>query len=149
MTVPGFEQSHRITADIVVPENGAEGVIISNGGRGRMGGFVLYVKDDRLVYETNSIVLTSSMALPRGKVELAYEFLAESPKDISRYGASRGVGRLYINEQLGGEVKLTNFTPGQRGILDIGQNRVSPVSTAYKMPFKFTGRLDNVRVDLK
>ncbi|MBI4166863.1 MAG: arylsulfatase, partial [Acidobacteria bacterium] len=95
VTVPGFEQSHRITADIVVPENGAEGVIISNGGRGRMGGFVLYVKDDRLVYETNSIVLTSSMALPRGKVELAYEFLAESPKDISRYGASRGVGRLY------------------------------------------------------
>src|SRR5687768_2340385 len=61
-------------------------VIVSHGSRA--GGFVLYFKDDQVVYETvksrssaspiaSNEVLASSMPLPRGQVEFAYEYSKE------------------------------------------------------------------------
>jgi hypothetical protein len=44
-------RSQRIAADIEIPSQGAEGVIISQGSR--YAGFAFYVKDGRLVYETD------------------------------------------------------------------------------------------------
>jgi len=41
-------RSHRIVADLEIPANGAEGVIIAEGGR--YAGFTLYVKNGKLIY---------------------------------------------------------------------------------------------------
>jgi arylsulfatase len=44
--------AQRITATIEIPEGGAEGVILAEGGRG--GGFRLFIKKGRLDYAVNS-----------------------------------------------------------------------------------------------
>ena len=44
-------RSHAITADVVVPDDGAEGVLISQGSL--LGGWVLFAREGRLVYEHN------------------------------------------------------------------------------------------------
>ena len=147
---PRFDGSHRITADAVIPPSGAAGVILSEGTRS--GGFVLYVKGGRLIYENNTTtardVIVSDVAIPSGPIELAYEFHRETTP-VS------GTGRLYINGKLVGEAKLARVAwdvmggynmPGSFGI---GQAYGSPVSPAFELPFRFTGTLRRVRVELK
>lgn len=153
---PKFDRTHRITAQILVPEGGAEGVILSHGSR--WAGFALYVKDNHLVYENNATVfggqrdlIRSPQALPTGRIEVAYEFVrdeAASPK-----GRVSGAGRLYINQQLAGESGPLTLPPSGLmeflGTFNLGQARVSPVSIHFPMPFKFTGSLEKVTVQLK
>ena len=56
-SAPDFRPAHRIVANVVIPAGGAEGVIISNGSR--HGGFVLYIKDGRLVYDNSPLALVA------------------------------------------------------------------------------------------
>lgn len=154
-------RSHRITAEVEIPENGATGVLIAQGGR--HGGFTLYLKDGRVVYENNFFgkrrdVLVSSVALPKGKTRIDFEFVADAkkPSDNSpggRFGLfGGGVGRLSINGQPAGETRFATFG-GFRGsdteTLDVGEETGESVSLAYATPFRFTGVLDRVTVDLK
>ncbi len=172
LAAPDFLKSHRITADVTLPEGGAHGTILSYGGR--WGGFVLYVKDGRLVYESNvsgehHYVITSNIQMPPGKAVLAYEFTrddksnetnAEIPtelraKNVVRSGGGEGgvagVGRLYINGRLVGEKKLEidKHNAAFWGTFGVGRAFGSPVSQAYQLPFKFSGTLDQVKVELK
>ena len=145
---PGFKGSYRIIVDATIPPAGAEGVLVSDGSRA--GGFVLYLKGDRLVYENNVSgvdhnVLAAGIPLPRGKVELAYEFVQE--KGQGKH--SGGTGRLYINGQVVGEATFPVVGDPIFGTFDIGSAQTARVSTAYQMPFKFTGVIEDVRVESK
>lgn len=145
--VPDFSESHRITAKVVIPDTGAQGVIMANGSR--YGGFVLYVKDNHLVYESHSgdqrEKLTSTKALPRGTVVLAYEFARERPKDYAKSSSGDpGTGRLYVNGQLSAEAKQSAVAAW--GPLGIGRAWGSPVSSSFESPYKFTGTLKEVVV---
>ena len=82
--------------------------------------------------------------LPPGKVEAVYEFDREDESNLRK-----GTGRLYINGQMAGQGQTHGPTASIFGSFNIGQARVSPVSTAYSMPFKFTGTIAKVRVELK
>jgi len=73
-------KSHAVTAELEVPETGAQGVIVAQGGN--MGGWALYVHDGVLRYHYNFIGLlhsdvTAASPLPSGKhqarAELAYD----------------------------------------------------------------------------
>lgn len=151
---PDFSQSHRLEAQLEIPSGGAEGVILANGGR--HGGFALYVKDGRLVYENNikgesRDVITPNLSLPRGKVTIAYELVREedpSANTAKQNPTSSALLHLYINNRLAGEGRLARI--GQRmalsGSLGIGQAFGSPVSAHFKPPFEFTGTLNEVRV---
>ena len=144
---PSFTDSHRITADVVIPPDGAEGILVTLGSR--LGGFSLFVKDNHLVYDCNFYevehdVLTSTTPLPQGKVELVYEFTRDDPSKLRQ-----GNGRLYINGETAGEAKMHGPSAEAFGTFDIGQARISPVSPAYTLPFKFTGQIEKVRVELK
>jgi arylsulfatase A-like enzyme len=145
---PNFRLSHRITVNAIIPEDGAEGVLVSDGSRS--GGFVLYLKNNRLLYENNVSgfkrnVLTSNDPLPRGRVQLAFEFVRGDGAD--RWDG--GTGRLYINGRKVGEGQFEFFTQPVFGTFDLGQARTARVSDAYQIPFKFTGTLESVRVELK
>jgi hypothetical protein len=153
---PRFDRSHRVTAQIVVPAGGAEGVIVTAGSR--FAGFAFYVKDNHLVYENNAAVpseprdiIRSDRVLPAGQVEVAYEFTRDEAS--SAKGRVRGRGRLYINQQLAGESGPLTLPPSGLleflGTFNLGQARVSPVSVHFPMPFKFTGSLEKVTVQLK
>lgn len=143
---PDFDRPHRITAHVVIPKQGAQGVIVASGSRA--GGFTLYIQDQRLIYERNVMgmnreIITSSERVPEGRVELMYELLRNQAdaKDGDR-------GRLYIDGRLVGEARLSSGRAITFGGIDVGQNFPSPVSSAYQPPFKFTGTLEKVHVQL-
>lgn len=148
---PDFGRSHRITAAVDIPPQGAEGVLIADGGRG--GGFVLYVKDGHLVYENNfrgnqRDVLVSMLPVPVGTSEIVFEFAQSG--STPREG---GMARLSINGKAAGEMQFTRFGPptftSESDSFNIGRALGSPISTAYEQPFTFTGTLKTVRVDLQ
>lgn len=158
--VPTFTQAHRITAQLVIPEQGAQGVILTAGSRYE--GFALYIKDDRLVYENHAYgarrdFIASQDKLPRGDVVLAYEFrpdVAATPQ-VDRWGVSavNGRGYLFINGQQVGEGTQGPITSrvyaGMGATLGVGRAFGSPVSEAYSLPFEFTGALKKVTVQVQ
>jgi arylsulfatase A-like enzyme len=153
---PDFSRSHVITADIEVPDGGAAGVIISNGGR--YGGFIIYMKDDRLVYEhkiSNGTVesITSSVAVHPGAVEVVFGFNAESRSSYMGSSNASGVGKLFIDGKEAGLTHIENLAGSNPFMLastfNIGQARGSPVSDKFEMPFRFTGVIRQIKVELK
>jgi arylsulfatase A-like enzyme len=162
MSAPHFGESpYLITANITIPKGGAQGVILSYGGR--MGGFALYAKDGRLVYEANDgddhHVIRSNVALPTGDMTVACQFTRKVENSGSQLGqvaqdsATTGTVRLFINGQLTGEApsvrEALGFSAIDGGTLGIGEAFGSPVSFAFQPPFKFTGTLEKVTVELK
>jgi len=149
---PNFDASHRITAHLVIPEAGAEGVILASGSR--FGGFVLYIKEQRLHYEGTSPgkgrdVFSSSQRIPVGSVTLALQFIADQAPSVHRIRRTgAGTIRLFIGERMIGETKLLHHCAGWEGV-DIGQNYPSPIGTTYRAPFKFTGTLEKVEVQVE
>ena len=149
-------KSYRVTVTAAVDEADAQGVLLSYGGR--ESGFVLYVRDHRLVYENNlrnglHQIITSDIPLPQGADVLAFEFTQESvaKSDNALAGdTSLGTGRLFINGQAAGQGKLTQALDfGYSRSLGVGEAFGSPVSDAFRPPFGFTGSLQEVKVQLE
>jgi arylsulfatase len=99
-------KSYSVTAEIVVPASGAEGVIIAQGGL--TGGWSLYAKDGKLKYCYNLLGVKLSFAegaapLPEGQHQVRMEFkydgggLAKGG-DVSLYvdGSKVGDGRVEV-----------------------------------------------------
>ena len=75
-----YNRSYAITADLVVPEGGAEGVIVAEADH--LGGFTLYVKDGKLThtYSMMGVFVFTQVAeedLPTGDVTVRMEFAAD------------------------------------------------------------------------
>jgi arylsulfatase A-like enzyme len=142
-------KSHSITADLVIPDKGAEGVILALGGT--TGGYTLYIKDGKLTYDYNWFDLdrtsiTSSTSVPTGKVKVRFDF------DYDGGGAGKGgTGKLFINGRQVGQGRIEKTVPGRFGVdsQDVGMDLQAPVSNAYKPPFAFTGSIEKVSIDLK
>ncbi|NEQ43959.1 MAG: arylsulfatase [Leptolyngbya sp. SIOISBB] len=141
--------SHTITADLMLPKEGAEGVILSEGGL--TGGFTLYVKDNKLAYDYNWFDLertsiTASTPLPTGNVNVRFDF-----KYDGGGSGKGGTGTLYVNNRKVGQGSIPKTVAGRFGLesLDFGKDLQAPVSTAYQPPFKFTGTVEKVVLDIK
>lgn len=145
-------RAHRITAEIVVPDSGAEGVVVAQGGR--QGGYTLYVEEGRVTYEANAYghlsgSLTSAEALRPGRATVTVEVTPVGSDQGGPPGARRShpmVARLIVNGQVIGESKVLMASSGDT--LDIGSDLVSPVSPKYAPPFAFTGKIRSVTIDL-
>ena len=143
-------RSHGITAHVVIPEDGAEGVLIAEGGR--FGGYSLYVQDRRLRYAYNFLGqarhrIESNIELAPGPHELAYSF---EKTGAQPFGAG-GIGRLYIDGTLVGEGAIPRTVPFMFALgegLQCGRDDGNPVTEDYRCPFAFTGTLERVVVDL-
>lgn len=142
------EHNHVITAYLDIPNGGAQGVILSFGGR--MGGFVLYVKDGNLVYENQAVwgsvrdVIHADLPISRGKLVVGCEFVRTKSESNS------GIIRLYINGRQVAEKLLAKVAPDSyMGTLGIGQAFGSPVSSKFLPPFQFTGTLERLTVRLQ
>ncbi|ARS28258.1 arylsulfatase [Sphingomonas sp. KC8] len=148
---PNFNLSHRIAADIVVGDRPPEGVILANGGN--QGGFLLYVRDGRVVYENNfrggayRQTITSSRPLPAGKVEIAYEYSANPNKKGS------GSGRLTLNGAVVAEAEIPHFEPptftSEYDMFTVGRATEAAISQTVKGPAPFTGELRQVCVTIQ
>ena len=140
-------KSYSITADIVVPENGGEGVIVADGGGSA--GFALYVQDGKLIYHykffDERYVITSTEAVPAGKSTVKFDFAYDGG------GLGKGGrGTLYINGKKVGEGRIEQTVAGRFGIdtFGVGSDTGAPVSNTYKPPYAFTGRIEKVEIIL-
>lgn len=143
-------RSHAITADIDIPKEGADGVILAQAGR--FGGWSLYFKDGKPTYTYNWLglshyTITSQQALPPGKTTVRFEFAYDGG------GVGQGgTGTLLVGEKILGTGRIERtqccaFSADEGS--DVGADRGTPVTEDYAVPFRFTGRIANVRIELR
>ena len=144
-------KSHAITAEVVVPEGGANGVIVAQGGS--IGGWSLYAKDGTLTYCYNyfGIDITlfgATSPLPAGTHQVRMEF-AYDGGGLGKGGAVT----LYVDgQQVGaGRVEATQplaFSADET--CDVGREFGSPVSPDYgPLDNAFSGEVTWVQIDLQ
>jgi len=125
-------RSHDITAELVVPAGGADGVILAQGGR--FGGWSLYIKNNRPVYAYNYLGLemfkvTGSSPLPTGKVTLRYVFLYDGGAP-----GSGGTETIFVNGQkvaVGPIAKTQANVFSMDDATDVMMDEGTPVSSDY------------------
>ena len=158
-SVPNFaapkvlNRPHSITADVEIPEQGAEGVLLSQGTAA--GGYSFYVKDGKLRYVHNYVgrqllEVESEDVVPTGKHELRFEFEPTGEPDLSKGAGAPGRLQLYVDGTLVGNADAALTTPFMfnPGALTCGANPGSPVTPDYEGPFTFTGTLHTVTLDV-
>jgi arylsulfatase len=154
-TAPQFEytavnvknRSHSITAEVEIPPEGAEGVLLAHGSW--FAGYAFYVKARRLCYVHNYLGLAeyriaAAEDLPTGRQTLRFVF--------TRTGEHRGTGALYVAQRQVGAGEIPRTVPAVIETsgegLCCGFDSGLPVTTDYRAPFRFTGRILQVTVDL-
>lgn len=147
--------SYAISADVEIPEGGAEGVLLSIGGR--FGGLTLYVQDKHLVFDSNYVglshtTITSLEEVPAGESTLGFRFDKTGEPNIFKQTGATGTGTLLINGQEVGNGTIAPTTPirysWEEG-LEIGVDRLTPVTESYTSPFEFTGTLKKVVLEVE
>lgn len=143
-------KSFTVTAEIDVPDGGAEGVVVTDGGR--FGGYGLYLLKGKPVFTYNMLALEKirwegKEALPPGKHTLEFDFAYDGPG----MGKS-GSGVLKVDGEEVAAKKLSATIPAILTIdetLDIGSDTRTPVDDSdYQVPFSFTGTIDKVSFKL-
>jgi hypothetical protein len=141
-------KSHAVTAELEVPESGAEGVIIAQGGN--IGGWSLYAKDGKLKYCYNLLgvhyfYVEADRALPAGDHQVRMEFAYE--------GGGLGKGgtvSLFVDGKKVGEGKVAATAAmifSADDCCDVGQDTGSPVSEDYRPHGNaFSGRVKGVQI---
>jgi arylsulfatase len=143
-------KSHTVTANITVPESGATGVIVNQGGS--VGGWSMYAHEGKLTYCYNFLgielsTITAEEPLPAGKhqVRMAFAYdgggLAKGG-DITLYYDGKPVGA--------GRVERTQpMMYSSDEACDVGFDSGSPVSPDYgPTGNKFSGEIEWVQIDL-
>ena len=147
---PMCNKSWTITADIDLPDNNTNGMIVTHGGL--EGGYGLYLREGKptFVYNFLSIdrpTFTGKDPLPRGKTRLVVDFTYD--------GGGLGKGgkiRMSANGKKIAEGRLERTIPIQLSLgegLDIGCDVGSPIDFTYRLPFEFAGRIERVTIELK
>jgi arylsulfatase A-like enzyme len=147
-----YNRSYSITADLVIPEGGAEGVIVAEADH--LGGFTLYVKDGKLThtYSMMGVFVFKQVAeepLPTGEVTVRMQFAADGATP-----ATGGEVTLFIDDRPVGKGRMDHTVPvrfsGYAG-MDIGRDNGGVVDLAYEdqKPFAFTGTIKKVVFDIQ
>ena len=143
-------KSHAVTAKLQVPDGGADGVIIAQGGS--FGGWSLYAKDGKPVYCYNLLGLRrfkiyGDDAIPAGEHQVRMEFTYD--------GGGLGKGglvRLFVDGAPAGEGRLDNTVPlvfSADETTDLGQDTGTPVTDDFGSSGRaFNGRIDWVEIDI-
>jgi arylsulfatase len=143
-------RSHSLTAEIVVPESGAEGVIVAIGGL--IGGWSLYALGGKLkywynFYGLNQYAVESSSTIPAGTHQVRMEFAYDGG------GLAKGGNvTLYVDGAKVGEGRVDQTEPiifSADETCDVGFQAGSPTSTDYgPKGNNFSGEVNWVEIDL-
>jgi len=148
--VSTLNKSYALTAEVLVPEAGAEGVIFAAGGI--TGGSSLYAKNGKLKYCYNFLGLKHFFvqglkAIPAGKHQVRMEFAYDGGGL-----AKGGTVSLYTDGQKVGEgrVEMTQpFCYSADETVDVGMEAGSPVSPDYgPRGNAFSGEVNWVEIDV-
>jgi arylsulfatase len=153
-----LNKAYTITAEVEIPEGGAEGMIVTQGGR--FGGYGLFLSKGefgfdrgRVVFLYNLLDLKRTMwegpELAAGKHTIVFDFKPDSP------GLGKGgTGVLSVDGQEVARNSMEHTTPitfPEDETFDIGQDTRTPLALVeyrYDVPFKFTGKIDKLTFEL-
>ncbi len=152
-----LDKDFTITANITVPKGGAEGMIVTFGGR--FGGYALYLQKGKPVFVYNLLDLERfrweggvggedwlGSALPAGKHTLVFDFKYDGPGP-----GKGGTGVLTVDGRELSRKEIKHTIPLLMSIdetLDIGSDTRTPVDDSYQLPFRFTGSINKLTFKL-
>jgi arylsulfatase len=138
---------HTIAAWFDVPDDGAEGVLVAQGGR--FGGYSLFVQDGLVRYASNfagveTVTLESEVTIGSGPHAVA---VALSPIEGLAMRAELTVDGIVV---AAGDIARTapyRFALAGEGLC-CGYDDGTPVSDSYESPYEFTGTIHEVVIDV-
>jgi arylsulfatase A-like enzyme len=152
-----LDKDYTITAEVTVPAGGAEGMIVTMGGR--FGGYALYLLKGKPVFVYNMLDLERfrweagvggrdlfSDALKPGKHTIVFDFKYNGPGP-----GKGGTGVLTVDGKLVAAKTIPHTIPILMTIdetFDIGSDTRTAVDDSYKLPFRFTGKIDKLTYKL-
>jgi arylsulfatase len=156
-----LDASFNFKADVDIPQSGAEGMIVTQGGR--FGGYGFYVLKGKPVFLYNFLDFKRTRweapdALTPGKHTLEFDFKYDGLgaatlafNNVSGIGRG-GTGVLKVDGKEVARQSMHHTMPllvQWDENFDIGADTGTPVSDDYQVPFKFTGKLDKLtlRID--
>ena len=154
-----LNKSYTITAEVEIPKGGAEGMIVTEGGR--FGGYGLFlskgvagIRAGRPVFLYNLLNLKrtiwSGPELGAGKHTIVFDFKSDGP------GLGKGgTGVLSVDGKEVDRKSMEHTTPitfAEDESFDVGQDTrtgVALLEYRYDPPFKFTGKIDKLTFKLE
>jgi len=143
-------RSWELKADVEIPEGGADGLLFTQGGR--FNGIGLYVHEGKPVFLYNFLGLDrtriagpSRLTAGKHNINVKFDYTGGGPgkpADVTLLVDGKQMGRERIEKTIPIRISLDET-------LDIGEDTGTPVSEDYKVPFKFTGEIEKVTVELK
>jgi len=142
-------KSHAVTAEVWVPDKGANGTLITQGGQ--FGGWSLYVKDDILKYcysllGVQRFYTAANTPLPAGKHQVRMEF-AYDGGGLARGGAIT----LFLDGNKIGEGRVGATMPMLYSLdesMDVGCETGTMVAEDYTaQTSKFNGKIEWIQLD--
>jgi arylsulfatase len=143
-------KSHSLTAQIVVPEEGGRGVIISQGGA--FGGFSVYMKDGKPAYCYNlfglqRFTVSDDKPVPAGEHQIRVEF------EYDGGGLGKGGNAsLYVDGSKVSEGRIDATVPmlfSADETTDLGSDSATPVTDDLALDeLEFNGRIEWVEISV-
>jgi len=152
--------SYKLTAEVEIPAGGAEGMLITQGGR--FAGYGFYVLKNKPVFLWNLVDLKrirwEGPELTPGKHTLEFDFKYDGlGMGTLAYASMSGIGRSGsgVLKVDGKEVATKTMERTLPLImqwdenLDVGSDTGTPVDDAdYQVPFAFTGKIDKITLTI-
>ena len=145
-----LNKSYTITAEIQVPQGGAEGMLVTDGGR--FAGYGFYLLKGRPVFTWNLLQLAQvkwqgQEALAPGRHTLEFDWKYDGP------GMGKGgTGTLKVDGKVVDTRQMPHSLPvgiGWVETFNVAIDTGTPVDAGdYQVPFPFTGKLDKLSVKL-
>jgi arylsulfatase len=154
-----LNKSYSITAEVDIPEGGAEGMIVTHGGR--FGGYGLFLSKGEFGVDRGKVVFLYNLLdlkrtawegpeLGAGKHSIAFNFKSDEP------GLGKGgTGVLSVDGKEVARNSLEHTIPvtfPEDETFDVGQDTrtgVAMVEYRYDTPFKFTGKINKLTFRLE
>jgi arylsulfatase A-like enzyme len=143
-------RSYSITAEVEIPQGGAEGMLNTNGGR--FGGYGLYLVKGKPVFTyvqltTERTRWEGSDALAPGKHTIEFDFQYDGPG----FGKG-GTGTLSVDGKVVATKTMAYTIPFMISFdetFDVGlDTRTGVDDNDYQVPFRFTGKLNKLTIEL-
>jgi len=144
-------KSYSITAEVEIPQGGAEGMINTLGGR--FGGYGLYMVQGKPVFTYNLLAVErfrweGQEALSPGRHTIVFDFKYDGPGM-----AKGGTGVLSVDGKEVARKTIPHTIPAIMTIdesFDVGvDTRTGVDDNDYQPPFRFTGKLVKLTINLK
>ena len=142
-------KSFGISAVVEIPNEGAEGVLMTQGGR--FSGLGLYMLDSRPVFHYNlcgveRYTVSGREKIPPGRHVITLDFNYDGDGVGKGGQATLTVdGKTVAGQKL---PRTIAFRMSLDETLDIGEDTGTPISEDYHVPFNFTGKLEKVTINI-